>query len=153
MKRFQFKFETLENVRKAQEGKCLRDLSVAQSKFRESVEFKQNLVAELDAALLRREVLAQMAVSVDRYLVENDFIVGTKIRLVQADQGIVRARRMVEKALRAYLMARRQTRVIEMLREKAFAEFKKERSRKETRALDELYTMRHQLAEKMGGAA
>ena len=52
--------------------------------------------------------------------------------------AIFRASKNVEKALRAFLFARRQTRMIESLREKAFAEFKRDLAKKEQKQLDDL---------------
>ena len=62
--------------------------------------------------------------------------------MIRQDQAIVRASRSVEKALRAYLTARRQTRMIETLREKDYQEFKKMVAKKEQKELDELSAMR-----------
>jgi flagellar export protein FliJ len=145
MRKFRFKFEALERVRKAREDDCLHALSQAQSAFRDAVERKNDRVRELEEALIRRERLGSEPVSVNAFVLEEDFIVGTRQRIVQSEQAILRAKRGVEKALRAYLEARRQCRMIEVLREKASAEFKKERSKQEQKQLDDIYVMRSRL--------
>jgi flagellar export protein FliJ len=47
-----------------------------------------------------------------------------------------------ENALRAYMITRKETRMIEVLREKEFTEFKKAVKKKEQKELDELSSMR-----------
>jgi flagellar export protein FliJ len=59
----------------------------------------------------------------------------------------------VEKALRAYLLARRQTRVIERLRERDQEEFRRELSKREQKVLDDQTSMRFGLASRMEGGA
>jgi flagellar export protein FliJ len=102
----------------------------------------------LSDALERREKLGIEAIGIDAFQLEQNFIFGTKQRIVQQDQALVRASRGVEKALRAYLHARRQTRTIEMLREKQYQEFRKALTKKEQKELDELSVMRARLREK-----
>lgn len=106
------------------------------------------LEEELQNALIRRQALgAESAAPASAFRIENDYIVGTRQRIVQAEQGILRARRGVEKALRSYLAAKRQTRTIEILKEKASAEFRKEQGRREQRELDDLSVMRARFRE------
>lgn len=145
MKRFKFRFQAVEKVRKTREDEQLRLLGVAQRAHSQAVFRKNSLLAELEGALERREKLGSEAVPVSAFMIENDFIVGTKQRVIQADQAILRATRGVEKALRAYLAARKQTRMIEILREKEFAEYKKEMGKRADRELNELYVMRQRL--------
>ena len=79
------------------------------------------------------------------FKVEEDFILGTKQRIIQADHVIDRAKRGVEKALRAYLFFRRQTRMIEILQEKAYQEFRKKVARREQKEIDDLVIMRFRM--------
>lgn len=123
----------------------MRALAEAQRAFQAAVERKLTLQSRLADALARREALGAVPTSVTAFLLENDFITGTKHRIVQSEQGIFRARKGVEKALRGYLLARRQTRVIEKLRENAYAEYRRERARREQRELDDLTLMRERL--------
>lgn len=145
MKKFRFKFSTLEKARKAAQDQAMRVLAESQRAYQAATEHKLMLQTRLQGALIRRESLGAEATSVTAFLLENDFIVGTKHRIVQAEQGIFRARKGVEKSLRNYLVARRQTRAIEMLREKAFLEFKREVAKREQRDLDDLTLMRDRL--------
>jgi flagellar FliJ protein len=144
-KRFRFKLQPVENVRRSKEQECMRVLALAQTRFQQALQFKIQLIQELEDSLIRREQLGQTATSVMAFLMENDFIAGQKQRIVQADQFILRAKKNVEKCLREFLIAKKDTRVIEKLRENAFAEFKQEIQKKEQKELEELYVMRARL--------
>ena len=145
MKKFRFQFETVLRLRKNRENDALRALAVAQRAYQADLERKAALVSELKAALLRRENLGTEAIGIDAFQIEENFIVGTKQRIIRQDQALVRASRAVEKNLRAYLHARRQTHTIELLREKQYLAFKKAVAKKEQKDLDELTVMRARL--------
>ena len=145
MKKFQFKFAALEKIRKADEEKALRALGAAQRAFQVALEHKQLLLNSLENALLRRESLLGANLSGSDFVIETDFIQGTKQRVMYSDQAIVRSKRAVEKALRNYLEFKKKLKMVETLREKALAEFKRERNKYEQRQLDELYVMRAQI--------
>jgi flagellar export protein FliJ len=147
MKKFRFQFDAVLKVRKGRENDALAALGAAQRTYQLELARKQELQDRLSGSLARREGLGSEATTVLAFQLEQAFINGTKQRIIQSDQAILRASRGVERALRAYLAARRQTRMIEMLEEKAFAEYRKEASRKERRDLDELMVMRARLAE------
>jgi flagellar export protein FliJ len=57
----------------------------------------------------------------------------------------------VEKALRAYILARRQTRIIERLKERDLEDFKRERTKREQKTIDDQVSMRFGLQERMDG--
>jgi flagellar export protein FliJ len=145
MKKFRFKFESVLKIRQTREEEVLRALGAAQRAYQEELAEKQQILSELDQSLKRREKLGSEAVTINSFQIEQNFITGTKQRIIRQDQAIVRASRTVEKALRAYLFARRQTRMIEILRDKDFAEFKKAVAKKEQKELDELSAMRTSL--------
>src|SRR5690606_23057763 len=107
MRKFRFKFATLEKARRDAQDKALRSLAEAQRAYQAAVNRKQELRSRLEESLARREELGGAPTSVGAFLLENDFISGTKLRIQHAEQGIFRARKGVEKALRGYLIARR----------------------------------------------
>jgi flagellar export protein FliJ len=145
MRKFQFKFAAVLKLRKSREEESLRHLAAAQRRYQDELDRKAKLRRDLQSSLERREDLASITVDSIPYQLENEFISGTKQRLIQADQAIFRASKAVEKALRAYLAARRQTKMIETLHDKAYAEFRKERAKYERRQQDDLTIMRHRL--------
>lgn len=121
----------------------MRTLGEAQRRYQGELNEKARLQAELARALTDREALGKTpALSVD-FLLADQFITGGKHRIMRQEQAIFRAQKGVEKCLRAYLMARKQTRMIEVLREKDYEEFKRERARREQKVIDELVVARH----------
>jgi flagellar export protein FliJ len=145
MKKFLFKFATVLEVRKSREREALVALGGAQRAYQQAQNEKLELQNTLHDSLVRRENLGQDATPILSFHLEQNYIVGTKQRIIKADQAIVRASRGVEKALRAYLLARKQTRMIEVLEDKARAEFRAESNRHERKQQDELATMRARL--------
>lgn len=124
------------------EQDALRALASAQRALQAVRERKAALMAELEQALIRRENLGKEPVSGVAFQLEGNFISGTKQRIVQTEHAIQKAVRGVEKALRAYLGARKQTRTMEVMREKAFEEFKRQLKKHEQKELNDLYVMR-----------
>jgi flagellar export protein FliJ len=152
MKKFRFQFDAVLKVRKSREQDALSALGAAQRAYQLELARKQDLEMRLAASLGRREELGRDTTPVLAFQIEQAFINGTKQRIIQADQAILRASRGVERALRAYLAARRQTRMIEMLEEKAYSEYRKEAARRERKDLDELMVMRARLADQSPNA-
>lgn len=152
MKKFRFQFDAVLKVRKSRESDALSALGAAQRAYQLELARKQELVLSLASSLGRREGLGRETTPVLAFQIEQAYINGTKQRIIQADQAIMRASRGVERALRGYLAARRQTRMIEMLEEKAYVEYRKEFSRKERKELDELMVMRARLSDQSPNA-
>jgi flagellar export protein FliJ len=152
VKKFRFKFSTILKHRKTREEEALRRLGEAQAAYQAELREKARISGELDQSLLRRERLGNEPTAIMAFRLEQDFITGTKQRLIRQEQAIIRASRSVEKALRAYLITRRQTQMMERLYEQHFEEFKKERARKEQREMDDLTVMRARMIEEEGVA-
>src|SRR4051812_31232904 len=112
MPKFRFRLESVLKIRKSREEEVLRALGAAQRAYQAELARKSSLLDELENALERRENLGARAVTIIAFQIEQSFIVGTKQRLIQCDQAILRASKQVEKALRAYLVARKQSRML-----------------------------------------
>ncbi len=134
-------------MRRAKEQEALRGLAAAQAKYQETLAAKRRLLDDNERALLRREALANTPQPILAFQIENEFIQGNRQRFVQADQAIFRARKFVEKALREVILAKRAVRAIELLREKAYAEFKVALRKREQKELEEVYVSRLRLDE------
>ncbi len=147
MKKFKFTFNSILTFRKTLEEGTLRKLGEAQNAFQLQIARKKELENVLNSALDRRQNLGIDPIGVFAFQLEQNFIVGTKQRIIQSEAAIVRANRGVEKALRSYLMAKRETRKLELLYEKQFTLYKKERSRREQLDQDDLSVMRNRLKE------
>lgn len=146
MKKFEFKFAAVLRQRKVREEESLRALGRAQRAYQAELANKARLLAELENSLQRRENLGQVPISPLAFQLEDEFISGSKHWIRRADQVILRASKAVEKALRAYLTARRQTTMIERLREKAYEEYRRERAKYEQKQQDDLAVMRNRFA-------
>lgn len=149
MKKFNFRFAVVLDARKAKENDALRLLGAAQRAHQDTIKNKQYYVNELARSLQRRESLGEGQSVISVYHAEQNYITGLKQKLIQADQSIMRASRGVEKALRAYLFARRQCRAIETLYEQDYKEHKKDLMKKEQKELDDLIVMRTRLKEEL----
>jgi flagellar export protein FliJ len=147
MPKFRFRLENILKLRKAREDEALRALGAAQRAYQECLSRKAGLLNELEQALLRRERLGERAVGIDAFQLEQSFIEGTKQWITRADHAIMRASKLVAKALRAYLDARKQLRMLETLKEKDQAAFRKEQAKLEAKRLDDFTVMRHRLKE------
>lgn len=142
MKKFHFKFESVEKVRKSKEDESLRSLGKSQQNLISAKDMKIDLEKTLAHSLLRRENLSNEATGISAFHIENQFITGTKVRIQHSERAITRAQRAVEKALAVYLHCRRQTKVIEVLKEKENLEFRNIRKKYEQKQVDELYVTR-----------
>jgi flagellar export protein FliJ len=142
MRRFKFRFEAVEKVRRNREQQVLRLLGGAQRDLDAAKTRKIRLEQKLEEALKARELLGRTPVSAHEFALAEQFIRGTHQRIGQAEQGILRAQRALEKATRVYLLARRQLKAIETLREKHLVEWKRARAKKEQSVLEDLITTR-----------
>ncbi|MEN9723558.1 MAG: Flagellar FliJ protein [Pseudomonadota bacterium] len=142
MKRFKFRLEAVETIRKKKEDEALQVLAKARGDHQSAIDFRQNLERELRDSIARREGLAQECVGPEAYAIEEAFISGTKIRIQHAILKENRAARLVERAMRSYLHARRDTRVIETIRENDLQEFRREITKRELKEVDELSSSR-----------
>lgn len=154
MKRFSFRFQILLETRKREEDEALKQLGIAQRARAHELARKERILGAIAKAYHRIHSIGDSKAEIqgaEAFRVEQDFIAGSKLRSMQADQAILRAHRAVERATRQFLAARRRTRMIEILREKDLEEFKKARNKKEAREMDELTVLRHGRPTPQGG--
>ncbi len=149
MSKFRFNLETVERVRKVSEEKALSDFSVAQRKFLEEVAKKETAIKSREKAMLDRAALS-IARASDYTTLEN-YILGLGKSIQIADQAIIRARRQLNAAFRVYVGAKKSRMMIDSLKEKALADFKREKSKREQKEIDDLVSMR--LVKRAGTAA
>jgi len=142
MKRFKFRLEAVEKVRKRKEEEALQALARARTELQSALDRKNSFEQSLSDSLSRRESLANQAVCSDAFAIEEAFISGTRVRIRQVEVQIHRAARVVERATRAYMHARRDTSVIETIKENDLHEFKKQQARTEMKEMDDLSSIR-----------
>ncbi len=142
MNKFIFKFAVVLEVRKSKKNEALRLLGEAQRLYQSELARKSDLQLQLLKGLERRELLGRDLVGISFYKTEQDFIGGTKQRIHQCDQAIVRASRGVQKALRTYLIARKESKVMESLCDQAYIEYRRLLIKHERKQMDDLMVMR-----------
>ena len=145
-KRFRFRLETVENLRKRETELALKKLAVAQNAFTALVDKKAFLFRDLERSLLSREGLSGASQLIAAFQLQNEFILGCKVRIFQTDQAIFRSKKNVEKALREYIVAKRRSRALELLRERAYAEYRREVQKADAKATEEIYASRAYIA-------
>jgi flagellar export protein FliJ len=146
MKKFNFQFQTVLRVRKIQEMEFLRQLARTQRAHQEELIKRSQLDVLLEKSLKRRENLGQTDEDVASFYLEDNFIIGTKQKIIQADRDILRASKAVARALQVYVSAKRQSKVIETLLERAQTEHRRMLKKKEEKDLDELVVIRNRLS-------
>lgn len=146
MKKFRFKLESVLRARVIGENEALKNLAEAQKKLQSELENKKTLQLQLDQALDEREGLGEVPVPATGFQILHNHIIGTKQRILRSDQAIVRANRNVQKAMRSYLHAKRLTRMMEIMRERAFSEFRLLRKKEEQKVQDDLTIMRSRMS-------
>lgn len=147
MKKFKFRLESVQKLRETREQEALRNLAAAQRALQTEIEKKEIIKRDLESARARLESLGETPTGIAQFQVEQNFIDGSVIRLRHADTLIRRAERSVEKSMAAYQVARKNLRMIETLREKAYQEYLDEGRRKEQVEADDLTSMRHRFKE------
>ena len=149
MRKFQFKYQAVLHERKMKEGHALELLADAQHALQKELELKNGLIKELQYSLERKEQLGVHAVKISEFQSEQAFIIGTKQRMIQADQRVFRAQKSVDKALRNYAQCKRKSQIMEELREKYYIEYKKDLKKNDQKQIDDLVVMRLHLKEEL----
>jgi len=142
MKRFKFRLEAVETIRKRKEQDALQALGRARQELQAILARKSQLEATLADSLLVRENLANSSAHSQEFAIVEQFITGTRVRIRQAEQQSARALRLVERATRGYMHARRDCMVIDTIRESDLQDFRKERARAEMKEMDDLSSIR-----------
>jgi flagellar FliJ protein len=149
MKKFEFRFQKVEEIRERRKQNALKALAESQQKLLNSRSLKETLLQSLHEAFLRRENFGvQSASLIGVVQSEENHIAGTKQRIIAVLHQIKRDEKEVERATKAFLEMQRELRVIEKLREKDEAEYSLERQKFLNHQIDDLNTMRHRLKEK-----
>jgi flagellar export protein FliJ len=147
MKKFQFKYHAVLKERQIKEKFALELLADAQHAYQTEVEQKLKLIETLEKSQTRKENLGRTPVQIQAFQAEQDFITGTKQKILQSDQKIFKAQKNIDRAMKQYIHAKRRTEIIEELKEKSYQEYRKERNRFEQKQLDDSLVMRAHLKE------
>ncbi|MEK7690655.1 MAG: hypothetical protein AAB425_06515 [Bdellovibrionota bacterium] len=143
MKKFEFKFETVIRVRKIHEESALRGVAAARRAYQLNIEEKVQKQEALAKAFIQREEIADFNSHRADFQIMDDFIQGTRHRILQIEMRILRSYKALEKAMRAFRDARRATMVVEKLKERAFAEHRDARRKAQIKEWDDQMVMRN----------
>lgn len=153
MKKFRFKLVPLQKHRKLIEqekrvelSKSLNIMKGIESKL---LEIDENEVRARRAYANLGEMGAKSSLTSSQFWVIDKFIQGQKFRRVQTKTEMEKQEAIVQQNYSAYVKARQNLKVIETLRDKEFTRYKKELQRYEMKQLDDVYTMRDRLSERV----
>jgi len=146
MKKFKFRFESVETLRNSQEQAALKFFAEAQMALQFQLENKMNILNQIDANLSKKESLAsQASTSVESFHIQQNFINGLKQKVIQADALILKAQKNLRVAFDRFKAARQNKKIIETIKDKDFKNYKKEYLKHENNKLQDLYTMRSKI--------
>jgi flagellar export protein FliJ len=149
MKKFEFKLSTVLKVRKKKEEEALMDLVSSRQAYQNEIDRRDSLIVALKESLKRREKLGKDPTFISEFKMEQDYITGTKQRIIQVEQSISRAKRTMEKFIGVYLQSKKQYKIIETLRDKAFHEYKIAYEKHLQKESDDFMIMRERLKEEI----
>lgn len=142
MQKFRFRLDSLMRMREARENEALIALADTQRAFQREVDLKKQLRDEIEESLNKLAEIGKKPLSVHELQVEETFIKGNRSRIVAADQRIERTRKSVVKAMRDYMLARRERMSLGKLKDKALADWKKARDARERKQIEDLILIR-----------
>lgn len=142
MQKFRFRLEALLRIRESREKDAMIALSRAQNAFQAEIDLKRKLQDEISGALSRISEIGKKPLSVNELQMEEAFVRGNRQRVLGADLRIERSRKSVAKAMRDYLMARRNRMSLDKLKEKALETYKDARDAQERKQIEDQILMR-----------
>jgi len=143
MKRFKFRLQKLLEVRRLKEDALRQELARAQEAVRREKAVLERLTAARGATIdaLRANVGGALDV---QWIAAYHGYLGFLARRIEEQRAVVdRAAREEVRKREALIAARRARKVVEKLRERAYARYREEVSRAEQAFLDEVGTMRY----------
>jgi flagellar FliJ protein len=136
---FDFKFEALLKLRKMKQDQCERNLADRTQKFlqnRRQVELVQDQIgAYLDEI---RQHQLQAEIEVGGLLADRRYLAHLQQIRMQQRTNLTRSEQQVNHARKQLAEAKKQTDIMDKLRERAFEKYRKEIQKRETIELDDL---------------
>lgn len=141
MKRFQFSLETILKLRARKEEEEIRRLSFVVSKLNELTQEKNTNELEISRSYNQISNSAKVGTSLSEYLSIEQYIQGLNRINEDLDQKILKQNEEVDLVRKDVLVARTNKRVIEILKERRYLEWKKKRKKQEQREVEEFNLM------------
>lgn len=141
--KFKFSYEKLLSHKQTLEEIAQKNLAEAQSRLDDAKAELEGLFKAVDDARARAfETERQGGMSQNSGALADEFANGQKIRIAK-QREVIRERNMdVEQRQEELILAARERKTLEKLREKKLEEFKTELKRKEQKDVDDMITMR-----------
>ncbi|TGL69811.1 flagellar export protein FliJ [Leptospira jelokensis] len=137
MKRFRFSLETVLKLRSLKEEEEIRRLSLVVSKLNALISEKENNQKEIQSSYEAILSSAKVGTSLSDYLSIEQYIKGLIRRNEEIDHRIENQTHEVNLVRKDVMVARMNKKVIEVLKDKRFLEWKKKRNRMERREVEE----------------
>ncbi|MBM9545487.1 flagellar FliJ family protein [Leptospira sp. 201903074] len=137
MKRFRFSLETVLKLRGWREEEEIRRLSLVVSKLNSLIGEKDSNEREIESSYEAILASSKVGTSLSDYLSIEQYIQGLMRRNEELDERISRQNDEVNLVRKDVMVARMNKKVIEVLKDKRFAEWKKKRNRMERREVEE----------------
>lgn len=137
MKRFRFSLETVLKLRGLREEEEIRRLSLVVSKLNTLISEKENNQKEIESSYEAILSSAKVGTSLSDYLSIEQYIKGLIRRNEELEHRISNQNEEVNLVRKDVMVARMNKKVIEVLKDKRFLEWKKKRNRMERREVEE----------------
>ncbi|XDD43575.1 flagellar export protein FliJ [Leptospira sp. WS60.C2] len=151
MKRFRFSLETVLKLRGLKEEEEIRRLSLVVSKLNSLISEKETNEKEIESSYEAILSSSKVGTSLSDYLSIEQYIKGLIRRNEELDQRIANQNEEVNLVRKDVMVARMNKKVIEVLKDKRFGEWKKKRNRMERREVEEFnfHLSKHSLFDAM----
>ncbi|TGK87417.1 flagellar export protein FliJ [Leptospira noumeaensis] len=137
MKRFRFSLETVLKLRGLREEEEIRRLSLVVSKLNSLIGEKDSNEREIESSYEAILSSSKVGTSLSDYLSIESYIQGLMRRNEELEERISSQNEEVNLVRKDVMLARMNKKVIEVLKDKRFAEWKKKRNRAERREVEE----------------
>lgn len=137
MKRFRFSLETVLKLRGWREEEEIRRLSLVVSKLNSLIGEKDSNEREIESSYEAILASSKVGTSLSDYLSIEQYIQGLMRRNEELEERITAQNEEVNLVRKDVMVARMNKKVIEVLKDKRFAEWKKKRNKMERREVEE----------------
>jgi flagellar export protein FliJ len=147
MVRKNFRFETLLRLREQKQDAAMRAVATRLRTIQTITQRQESLqlrISQETAAI--RESLQKSILDVDQIKWERHWLTRLRLGILEADAEIAGHRAMLAQERAALTAARKETKVLSLLKERSRLSFLAEQDRREQGDLDELNTARHAFA-------
>ena len=142
--KFKFALHALLKVRKFKRDEAERDFRLSQSRVLEQTLVFQNMKSDLDSAQFEVQAVRVSGGKLVGSLISlEEFIVGQKVRIRSQARSVKGLEEIADQKREILVEAAREFKILEKLKAKRYAEFRKLRQKREAKILDEISTQNY----------